>query len=113
MLANRLAIDCQTVNGMITNYVGIVVQCLSTLIAGIIIAFVYEWRTSLISLALMPLLVLASALRAGFRTGLVNHGEKAYRDSQNLIMESMINIRTVVSFGVENTVMNKYNNMID
>lgn len=35
------------------------------------------------------------------------------KDASQIVMESLTNIRTVVSFGVENTVLRKYNNYID
>lgn len=35
------------------------------------------------------------------------------KDASQIVMESLTNIRTVVSFGVENTVLNKYNKYID
>ena len=39
--------------------------------------------------------------------------DKAYKDSALIIMESLTNIRTVISFGVENTVQNKYERYLD
>jgi ATP-binding cassette subfamily B (MDR/TAP) protein 1 len=40
-LAARLASDCLTVNGMVTTYIAVLLQNVSTLVAGIIIAFAY------------------------------------------------------------------------
>ena len=40
-LAARLSTDCQVVNSMTTTVVQIMIQNVSTLISGIIIAFVY------------------------------------------------------------------------
>lgn len=42
---------------------------LSCLLTGIIIAFIFEWRTALVSLGLIPLLILAGAIRMAFRNG--------------------------------------------
>ena len=69
ILSTRLGTDCQTINGMATTYIYLVLQCLSTLIAAIIIAFIYEWRTALVSIGTMPIIVLAGAIRSKFRTG--------------------------------------------
>jgi len=41
VLSSRLGADCQTINGMATTYIYIMVQSLTTLIAGIIIALIY------------------------------------------------------------------------
>ena len=40
-LSARLASDCKTVNGLITTFIAIMIQNLTCLIAGSIIAFVY------------------------------------------------------------------------
>ncbi len=40
-LAAKLALDCQTVNGMTTTYIAILIQSISTLLAGIIVAFAF------------------------------------------------------------------------
>ena len=75
------------------------IQNLSSLISGIIIAFVHEWRTSLVALGLIPFMILAGAIHMSMATGFSDKTDKAYKESSNLIMESMINIRTVESFG--------------
>ena len=69
VLSTRLGTDCQTINGMATTYIYLVLQCLSTLIAAIVIAFIFEWRTALVSIATMPIIVAAGAIRSKFRTG--------------------------------------------
>lgn len=56
------------------------------LICGLTIAFVYEWRTSLVALALVPLLILSGALRAAFRSGSISKTKEIYAESSNLIM---------------------------
>lgn len=48
----------------------------------------------------MPLIMLAGFIRSKFRTGLMEQSDKAYKDSAQIVMESLTNIRTVVSFGV-------------
>jgi hypothetical protein len=41
-------------------------------------------------------------------TGFSDQTDAAYNESSNLIMETMINIRTVVSIGYEQRIINKY-----
>ena len=41
VLSTRLGTDCQTINGMATTYIYLMLQTLSTLVAAIIIAFIY------------------------------------------------------------------------
>lgn len=98
-LTARLSTDCQLVNTVTTSTVSITIQNISTLVTGIIIAFVYEWRTSLVALGLLPLMILSGIAQMAFNTGFSDETDAAYKDSSNLIMEAMIHIRTVSSFG--------------
>jgi ATP-binding cassette subfamily B (MDR/TAP) protein 1 len=107
-LSARLASDCKNVNGLNTTYVAILIQNISNLVSGIIIAFVYEWRTSLVALGLIPFMIVSGAIQMAFTTGFSAKTDVAYKDSSALITESMINIRTVTSFGYENMILDKY-----
>ena len=70
-LTARLSTDCQVVNSMTTTVVQIMIQNISTLITGIIIAFIFEWRTSLVALGLLPLMIIAGIVQMSLNTGLV------------------------------------------
>jgi ATP-binding cassette subfamily B (MDR/TAP) protein 1 len=84
-LSARLASDCKTVNGLTTTYISIMIQNLTTLVLGIVIAFVYEWRTSLIALGLIPFMIISGAIQMAFTTGFSSKTDLAYKDSSNLI----------------------------
>ena len=58
-LSARLASDCKTVNGIVTTFIAVTIQSVTTLIAGVVIALIYEWRTSLVALGLLPLIVIS------------------------------------------------------
>lgn len=107
-LSARLASDCHTVNGLTTTYVAILIQNIANLTAGIIIAFIYDWHTSLVAVGLIPFMIIAGAIQMAFTTGFSAKTDVAYKDSSSLITESMLNIRTVTSFGYENMILDKY-----
>ncbi len=65
-LSARLASDCSTVNGLMTTFISIFIQSLTTLISGIVIAFIYEWRTSLVALGMLPLMIISGAVQMAF-----------------------------------------------
>jgi ATP-binding cassette, subfamily B (MDR/TAP), member 1 len=113
ILSKRLGTDCQTINGMATTYIYIMIGSATTFVVGVIIALIYEWRTALVAIGFMPLVMLAGAIRTAFRSGLSEKEDAALKDSSQIVMESLTNIRTVVSFGVENTVLHKYSRYID
>ena len=61
-LSARLASDCHAVNGLITTFFSITIQSATTLLAGVIIAFVFEWRTSLVALGLLPFMIISGVI---------------------------------------------------
>jgi hypothetical protein len=60
---------------MTTTYIYGLLQNIVCLLTGLIISFVYEWRTALVSLALIPFLIAAGAIRMAFRTGSATKAE--------------------------------------
>ena len=112
-LTARLSTDCNLVNSVTTTIVGIMIQNVSTLLAGIIIAFVHEWRTALVALGLLPLMILCGVAQMAMSTGFSDKTDAAYKDSANIIMEAMINIRTVSSFGYEGVIADKYDQKME
>ena len=69
VLSTRLGTDCQTINGMATTYIYLIIQSLTTLVAALIIAFIYDWRTSLVAVAMLPIVMLSGFVRSKFRSG--------------------------------------------
>ena len=78
-LSARLASDCHTINGLITTFLSILVQSLTTLIAGIVIALIYEWRTALCAIALLPVIVFSGMIHMAFTQGFSDKNDKAYK----------------------------------
>lgn len=85
-LTARLSTDCNLVNNVTTTIIGIMLQNVSTLISGIVIAFVHEWRTALVALGLLPFMILCGVIQMAFSTGFSDKTDAAYKDSSNLIM---------------------------
>lgn len=85
-LTARLSTDCNLVNGLTTTVISITTQNMSSLISGIIIAFIFEWRTSLVALGLLPLMILAGVVQMSLNTGFSDKTDAAYKDSSSLIM---------------------------
>ena len=107
-LSARLASDCKTINGLITTFVSIVIQSITTLVAGVVIAFVFDWRTSLVALGLLPFMIISGAVEMAFTEGFSDKTDKVFKESSGLITEAMNYIRTVNSFGSEDIIERKY-----
>lgn len=69
ILSTRLGTDCQTINGMATTYIYIMLQTISTLVSALVIAFVFEWRTAFVAVGTLPVIILAGFIRGKFRAG--------------------------------------------
>jgi Cu/Ag efflux pump CusA len=61
------------------------IQTFTTLVAGILIAFFHEWRTSLVALGLLPLMMLAGSLQMALTTKSNAKTDAAYKESSLLI----------------------------
>lgn len=85
-LTARLASDCKMVNGLTTTFVGVTLQNVVTLGASLIIGFIFEWRTSLVTVGLMPLMILAGIVQMKQSTGFSSQTDTAYKNSSSLIM---------------------------
>ena len=65
----RLSADAAKVRGLVGDTLQLVVQNSSTLVAGLVIAFVSNWELSLIILALIPLIGLNGWIQMKFIQG--------------------------------------------
>lgn len=79
ILTTRLSTDCTTINKVTTTIVGVYVQSVATLISGVVIALVYEWRTALVAMGLLPLLILAGAAQMAMMTGFSDKSDAVYK----------------------------------
>jgi ATP-binding cassette, subfamily B (MDR/TAP), member 1 len=68
-LTSRLSQDAPAVRGAVADVMGIVVQNISTLITGCIIAFSNGWKMTLVVAASIPLLGFAAYMQMKFVTG--------------------------------------------
>jgi len=60
-------------------------QNATMLLTGLIIAFIYEWRTTLVSLGLIPFMIISGAIQMAFVSGFSDKTDTVYKDSSNLI----------------------------
>jgi ATP-binding cassette subfamily B (MDR/TAP) protein 1 len=68
-IAARLAADAATVRSIVGDTLSLLVQNISTIIAGTVIAFSANWKLALLILALVPLMGLQSWVQVKFMQG--------------------------------------------
>ncbi len=71
---------------MATTYIYILIQSITTLVLGVLIALIYDWRIALVAIGSMPFVGMSGFIRSKFRTGLIEDMDKAYRDSAQIVM---------------------------
>jgi len=58
--------DPTIVQNLLTNFYSIIIKNTSSFIAGIVIAFVYEWRLALLGFIVLPMMMLSGYLSVIF-----------------------------------------------
>lgn len=71
LVAARLATDATDVKSAIAERISVILQNMTSLLTSFIVAFIIEWRVSLLILATFPLLVLANFAQVGNFCGLI------------------------------------------
>lgn len=56
-VGSRLSADAEGIKGLVVDQLGLTVQNLVTIVAGLVLAFTAEWRLTLVVLSIAPLLV--------------------------------------------------------
>ncbi|KAL4455399.1 hypothetical protein ABPG74_012551 [Tetrahymena malaccensis] len=112
-LTQKLSTDCQAVNNMTSSTLGIQLSNTSSLVSALALAFSADWRTTLVGLSLMPLMVLSQAWYMSRMEGFGEKTDAAFRDSTNMINEAACNIRTVTSFGNNQQLVQNFTQILD
>ncbi|XP_042391237.1 ABC transporter B family member 4-like isoform X2 [Zingiber officinale] len=104
----RLSADAATLRSLVGDALGLTVENITTLVAGLLIAFLANWQLSLIILALVPLLVLNGFVQMKFVKGFSKDAKIMYEEASQVANDAVGSIRTVASFSAEEKVMQIY-----
>lgn len=105
----RLSADAATVRSLVGDALALVVQNMSTVVAGLVIALVGNWRLALIVLAVLPLVGLQGYAQIKFLQGFSADAKVMYEEASQVANDAVSSIRTVASFCAEQRVMDLYN----
>ncbi|PKA62294.1 ABC transporter B family member 21 [Apostasia shenzhenica] len=104
----RLSTDAAAVRSLVGDAIALIVQNITTLTAGLVIAFIANWQLSLIILAMIPLIGLNGWIQLKFIMGFSADAKMMYEEASQVANDAVGNIRTVASFSAEEKVMNLY-----
>ncbi|RZC54150.1 hypothetical protein C5167_013008 [Papaver somniferum] len=108
MLSSRLEADATLLKTIVVDRSTILIQNLSLAVTSFVIAFILNWRLTLVVMALYPLLVTSHISEKLFMKGYGGNLNKAYLKANMLAGEAVSNIRTVAAFCSEEKVIDLY-----
>jgi ATP-binding cassette subfamily B (MDR/TAP) protein 1 len=82
----------------------------SQVLAGVIVAFIYGWKMTLVMLAMSPLMVLSGFLESSIISGKAKDAQHANAKANDIASEAFSGFKTVYSFVSERSMINKYKN---
>ncbi|BAT75141.1 hypothetical protein VIGAN_01295500 [Vigna angularis var. angularis] len=110
MLSSRLETDATFLRTIIVDRSTILLQNVGLVVASFIIAFMLNWRITLVVLATYPLIISGHISEKLFMQGFGGNLSKAYLKANMLAGDAVSNIRTVAAFCAEQKVLDLYAN---
>ncbi|XP_039848657.1 ABC transporter B family member 11-like isoform X2 [Panicum virgatum] len=107
-LGAKLSVDALNVRRLVGDNLALLTQVISTLITGFVIAFVADWKLTLIILCAMPLSGAQGYAQIKFLKGFSQDAKMLYEDASQVATDAISSIRTVASFCAEKRVMTIY-----
>ncbi|KAI5639554.1 hypothetical protein M9H77_00629 [Catharanthus roseus] len=108
MLASRLEADATLLKSVVVDRTTILLQNVGLAATAFIIAFILNWRLTLVVIATYPLMVSGHISEKLFMKGYGGNLSKAYLKANMLAGEAVSNIRTVAAFCSEDKVLDLY-----
>ncbi|WMV55923.1 hypothetical protein MTR67_049308 [Solanum verrucosum] len=107
VIATKLSTDATIVRVLVGDILAKITKDLAAAIIGIVIAFRASWLLSLIILAMVPFMMASIYVQNKFAKGFGTDAKK-YEKASRVVNDAVSNIRTVVSFCVEEKVVELY-----
>lgn len=107
-IMNRLTTEVSVIQGAIGEKIAMTIMNLGQALAGIVVAFIYGWKMTLVLLALMPLLVLGSGIQMAMVAQGAKSSASAFARATSMANEVVSSFRTVVSFVREKYFVHQY-----
>ncbi|OVA18948.1 ABC transporter [Macleaya cordata] len=104
----RLSADASNVRSLVGDTLALIAQNIATITAGLLIAFIANWRLAFIVLALLPLVGLQGYAQTKFLKGFSADAKVMYEEASQVANDAVGSIRTVASFCAEQKVMDLY-----
>ncbi|CAG8461734.1 6731_t:CDS:2 [Paraglomus occultum] len=112
-VTSRISGDISLLQEGIAEKVGLIIQYITTFIAGFVIAYTKQWKLSLVLTAALPLLVAAAGLMSKILAAASKDSQDAYAAAGAVAEQAFSSIRTVAAFGGEERETQRYVSKLD
>ena len=101
VLTSALASEAQQLNGASTEGLALILESLFSVCCGIVLGFIFNWRLSLVALALVPFMMSGGYISAKIQLGLVKGQDEGYKEANLLASDAILNYKTVASLSAD------------
>jgi ABC-type multidrug transport system fused ATPase/permease subunit len=96
------------VTGGVSEKLGQIFYYAAQVIGGLIVAFVYGWKMTLVMLATAPVMVVVGGIQSMVLTAKSKNAQDAYAEANDIASESFSGVKTVYSFVSEKKMVDRY-----
>jgi len=107
-----LSTEVNTLNGASTESVAVMFQSFTGLLIGVGLALFFEWRISLVALAVAPVMMLSAAINSKVKVSDLVEGQKNEVKVNSTVSDTIVNYTTVASFANEFVLIKKYQEIL-
>ena len=111
-LNNNLSEGTEKINDLIGIVAGTLVRSISSILIAACISFAFSWKMALIILVCIPINMFCFYISAKFEAGFALERENLFKDSVQILAESVKNFRTVASFSSEKRILDMYSDSL-
>lgn len=112
LLYSLLSLFLSLVHQATGSRLGTIVETLTGLVLVLVVAFIYSWVLTLVILGIVPLMMLAGLLQLKAVAGHATNSTKALESAGKVAVDSIENIRTVATLGIEESFFNQYKGLV-
>ena len=112
-LTTRLATEASAMKGLTGDTLGTLSFAISTIVTGVLVAYLSCWRVALVVTAVFPLMGIAGALQMKMMSGFDADSHKKYAQAGSVASEAVDNIDTVTAIGVQDYFIKRYNDEVE
>ncbi|KAH8060471.1 ATPase [Aureococcus anophagefferens] len=111
-LSARLAQDCSAVRALVGQRIALSVAMLVIVLGGLALSFDASWRLTLVTLAIIPMIVAPIAITATYVAKVAEAANESLTRAGGVAAEAVLHVRTVRAYGIEAAVTAKFDEFL-